>query len=137
MMLTKKQFNALPLKDVVSEERINELHRDIEMNKPHRIYMAGHRHEMFRFMYAQVKEDLTKELRDEAYEMYAKPIRLAALHASTQIRRGNQYEYDTDTDSDTEPDAYKYKSTANIETSFYGTRSSTKKRIRKQRNLQI
>ena len=99
--------------------------------------MAGNRHETFWYMYARLKEDLTKELRDEAYEMYAKPIRLAALHTSDQIRRGNQDEYASDTDSDTDPDLYKYKSTVEIDARCHRTRSSTKKRIRKQRNLQI
>ena len=89
------------------------------------------------YTYARLKEDLTNELRNEAYEMYTKPIRLAALHASDQIRRANQNETVSDTDSDTEPDLY--KSTVKIETgdAGYRTRSSTKKRTRKQRNLQI
>jgi hypothetical protein len=122
---------------VVSQERLDELQEDIDMNRPTRIYMAGHRREMFWYMCAQVKAELTKELRDEAYEMYAKPIRLAALHASDRIRRANQYDLDTHSDTDTDP--YKSKSTVDIDACChcYRTRSSTKKRTRKQRNLQI
>jgi hypothetical protein len=139
MLLTKTKFNAIPLEELVSRERLNELQTDIDMNMPARIYMAGSRYETMRYMYARVKEDLTKELRDELYDMYAKPIRLAALHASDRIRRANQNEYDSDTDSDTEPEPYKHKPTVVIDACCHchRTRSSTKKRTRKQRNLQI
>ena len=123
-MLTKKKFNAIPLENLVSRERLNDLQRDINMNIPARIYMAGSRYETMRYMYARVKEDLTKELRDELYKMYAKLTRLAALHTSDQVRRANQNETVSDTDSDTETDMYKYKSTVEIEArEFAATRS--------------
>lgn len=135
MMLTKTQFNAIPLENLVSEERILQLLRDVRENVV-RVYMPGNRYETYWYNYARLKKELTKELRDELYEMYAKPFRLAALHLSDNIRRANRNEDASDTDSDSESD-YEYKSTVGIEAGCHRTRSSTKKRIRKQRNLQI
>lgn len=149
--MTREQFDAIPYQELFSSDCVSKLHEEAKRKiLRFREYLAPpSRHIDFFQTINQMLRDMIKHERDLLYvEMVAKACRLTALHRSTQARRQLARERralnkdhsgpDSDLDPDSDAETDKYVPTVQFQAiNTHRTRSSTKKRTRVQRNLQI
>jgi hypothetical protein len=121
--MTREQFNAIPLRDLISQNHINDIHYNAEEKIiPRREYLVppfrrrNQRNAINRLILVTIKR-----LRDRIYNAMAKAARLAKLHQSTRIQRQL---------------AREREAVSTVEINTYCTRSVTKKRTIVQCNLQ-
>jgi hypothetical protein len=90
MAMTREQFNAIPLKDLISQNRINHIHhsaktkilptrREYLVPPSRRVHLKN---AINRLIFVTINH-----LRDGIYNAMVKAARLAKLHQSTRIRR--------------------------------------------------